>query len=193
MTMLDDVAVADTAPVLILKDKNTKAAINYLIASGATAVQIVEIGRIVAFYTSTTIKPDAVAIHWLPHASARPVLKLARGRAGKTPDAEAAISALAMAAQELRVTLTPHDVAISRAVEAAAKLDRYFEAMRRSGQLAMFNQQYRQRRMEAVACGRGFMSWSAAMARLRAALIPLLIGNATVAPQSLFSQIFNPK
>jgi len=47
--------------------------------------------------------------------------------------------------------------------------------------------------MAATARGEGFMPWSAAMARLRKALIPILIGNATVVPQSLFAGIFDQK
>ena len=102
-----------------------------------------------------------------------------------------ALAALHEAASDQRATLTSHDVAIERAGNAATKLDAYFESMRRSGQLAQFNKQYKQRRTEATANGRGFMSWSTAMTRLKRALVPMLVAGRTIAPmQSLFEQIF---
>jgi hypothetical protein len=59
--------------------------------------------------------------------------------------------ALALAAVDHRQTLTPHDVTIERAGNAATKLDRYMESLRDSGVLAEFNRQYKRRRIEAAA------------------------------------------
>jgi hypothetical protein len=88
--------------------------------------------------------------------------------------------------------LTPHDVAITRASEAATKIDGYLEGMRKSGQLQQFNSQFKLRRMAATARGEGFMSYASALSRLRRALIPLLVGGRTVGPvQSLFAEIFD--
>jgi hypothetical protein len=101
------------------------------------------------------------------------------------------LAALHEAASDLGATLTPHATAIERAGNAATKLDAYFESMRRSGQLAEFNTQYKRHRMAAMARGEGFMLYRVAEARLRAALVPYLVAGRTIAPmQSLFEKIF---
>jgi hypothetical protein len=65
--------------------------------------------------------------------------------------------------------------------------------MRKSGQLQQFNLQFKLRRMGATARGGGFMTYAIATARLRRALIPLLVvGGRTIGPvQSLFAEIFD--
>ena len=104
-----------------------------------------------------------------------------------------ALAALHEAASDLGATLTRHATAIERAGNATTKLDAYFESMRRSGQLAEFNAQYKRHRMAAMARGEGYMSFGTAMQRLRRALIPLLMGGGrTIGPvQSLFATIFD--
>jgi hypothetical protein len=102
------------------------------------------------------------------------------------------LAALHEAASDLGATLTPHATAIERAQAAATKLDRYMESLRDSGVLAEFNRQYKLRRLEANANGSGFMTYKIAVARLRRALIPLLMGGGrTIGPvQSLFAAVF---
>ncbi|MFY9954145.1 hypothetical protein [Bradyrhizobium sp.] len=80
-----------------------------------------------------------------------------------------------------------------RAGVAAAKLDQYMASLRGTGVLREFNKAFKRRRMAAMLRGEGFMNYKAAEARLRRALVPLLQGGATVAPQSLFAQIFDQK
>ena len=79
------------------------------------------------------------------------IVRQARHDAGRSPDAARAGRALAQAAVDHRQTLTPHDVTIERAGNAATKLDRYMESLRGSGVLAEFNRQYKRRRIEAAA------------------------------------------
>ena len=50
--------------------------------------------------------------------------------------------------------MTAHDVAMARAGDAAAKLDRYMDSLRGTGVLKEFNRADRRRRMEAI-CGCG--------------------------------------
>src|SRR3981081_999137 len=103
------------------------------------------------------------------------IVRQARHDAGRSPDATRAGRGLAQAAVAPRQTLTPHDVAIERAGNAATKLDRYMASLRGSGVLAQFNRQYKRRRIEAAANGGGYMTYKIATSRLRLALIPLLV------------------
>ena len=117
-------------------------------------------------------------------------MRKARKHTGKSPDAAMAIEALRRAAADQRVTLTPNEIAISRAGDAATRLDTYLASLRGSGVLKEFNRAFKQRRMAAAARGAGFMSYAAAEARLRKALVPLLVGGNTIGVQSLFAEIF---
>jgi hypothetical protein len=110
MTMTD-VEIGHARPA---RSPDTKAAINYLIASGATAISIAEIDGVCSFHVGSKIDPRAVTVQWLPETNARAILKLARKHAGKSPDAATAGRALAQAAADQRVVLTPHDVARRR-------------------------------------------------------------------------------
>jgi hypothetical protein len=188
--MLDDVAaVAQTAGQPPTRSPNTKAAVAYLTASGATAITITADADGIAI--SVGIKRDAVAAYWLPETMVRSVAAKARNIMGDAGGVEEAISALQEAAAKCAVTLTPHDVAISRAVAATDRLDAYVEALRARGAMKEFTKTYKRRRMEAKANGLGFMSYAVAEARLRKALIPLLVGGRNVgSTQSLFAEIF---
>jgi hypothetical protein len=199
-TMLDDVAAVETAGRPPTRSPNTKAAIAYLTASGATAISVIEIDGRCAFRIGTMFFTSAgkgvarsVAIFWIMEVDAKPVVTSARKIAGKGAGGNAAISALHQAANDLRATLTPHDVAISRATNAAAKLNQYLDSLQGSGALREFTRMYKRRRIEAKAAGQGFMSYRNAELRLRRALVPLLVSGQGVGPmQSLFSQVFNP-
>jgi hypothetical protein len=46
------------------------------------------------------------------------------------------------------------------------------DGLRGTGRLREFNRMFKRRRMEAILNGRGFMSYAAAEARLRKALVP---------------------
>jgi hypothetical protein len=188
MTMTD----ADVSDARPASSPDTKAAITYLIASGATAISIVEIEGACAFRLGHKIDPNAIEIYWLTAAQAKPLARLARKEAGRHPDIATASAALARAAAALRAVLTRHDVAIERAGDAAAKLDRYMDGLRGTGVLKEFTKAYRRQRLAAAASGAGFMSFKVAELRLRRALVPLLVSGQGVGPLgSLFAQIFN--
>ena len=173
------------------RSPDTKAAIKYLEASGATAITITEHdGTTATFHVGGKIDPRAVSVQWLPQMNARAVVKLARRHAGASPDAAEALAALHRAAADQRVTLTPHDVAMTRAGDAVGRIEGYIDSMRAKGAMREFTRAYKRRRTEAAANGEGFMTYAVAEARLRKALIPLLAGGKQANGQSLFVEIF---
>jgi hypothetical protein len=182
-----DIEIGHARPV---RSPDTKAAIKYLEASGATAITIVEIDGVCSFHVGSKIDPHAVSVQWLPAAKARSIAMKARNLAGANPDAATAARVLAQAAADQRVTLTPNDVAMSRAGEAAGRLDAYVEALRARGDMKEFTKAYRLLRMAAKARGEGFMSFKVAELRLRRALIPYLVGGNTLGVRSLFAEVF---
>jgi hypothetical protein len=140
------------------RSPDAKAAITYLIASGATAISIVEIEGACAFRLGHKIDPNAIAVHWLNRPNAMAISRQARRDAGHSPDAATAGRALAQAAADHRQTLTPHDVAIERAGAAADRLDVYLDGLRGRGTLQQFNRAFKARRKAAAANGTGFIS-----------------------------------
>jgi hypothetical protein len=75
--------------------------------------------------------------------------------------------------------------------DAAKRLDACVEGLRARGAMREFTKAYRRHRLAAMERGEGFMTFKTAEARLRKALIPLLVGGRTIGPtQSLFAQIF---
>jgi hypothetical protein len=193
MTTLDvDVADAETVARPAARSADTKAAIAYLIASGATAISIIENETGCAFRVGIKIDARAAVVHWLREGEATAVMRQARRLAGKSPDIAQAENALHRAAAETRTVLTEHATAMMRAGEAAAKLDRYMDSLRGTGVLKEFTKAYRRKRLAAGLRGEGFMSYGNAELRLRKALIPLLQGGGKPAVgQSLFAQIFD--
>jgi hypothetical protein len=190
--MLDDVAYVETVARPAARSPNAKAAINYLVASGATAISVIETGTGCTFRVGTKIDPHAVEIYWLTAAQAKPLVRLARKQAGRHPNTATASATLARAAAALRVLLTPHNAAMTRAGDAAARLNNFMDSLRGTGRLKEFNRMFKSRRMEATLNGQGFMTYAVAEARLRKALIPYLIGGRTIGPvQTLFEQIFD--
>ncbi len=193
MTMLnDDVLEVEAVDRPAARSPDIRAAVEYLVASGATAISITDRDGVCSFHVGQKIDPHAVSVQWLPETHARAIVKQARRDAGRNPDAASAARALAQAAADHRQTLTPNDVAISRARDAAGRIDSYLKAMMANGTLREFNRAFKLRRMAAMARGEGFMSFATATARLRRALIPLLVNGRTIGPaQSLFAEIFD--
>jgi hypothetical protein len=190
-TMLDDVAAVETVARPAARSPGTRAALAYLTASGATAITITEIDGVCTFRIGAKMLARSVAIFWVMELDAKPVVTSARKIAGKSQGAAEAIAALHRAASDKRATLTPHDVAMTRAGNAAAKLDRYLDSLQGSGAFREFTRMYKRRRIEAKAAGQGFMSYAVAEARLRKALIPLLMrGGQPAVGSSLFAQVF---
>jgi hypothetical protein len=167
-----------------------KAALKYLEASGARAISITcGSGHVVI---NVGYKPNAVAAYWLPADKARSVAARARSIAGGTDGVEAVVAAVKEAAVQCRVTLTPHDIAISRAHAMAERLDAFMDALKGNGTLREFTRAYKRRRIAAAERGEGFMSYGAALARLRRAMIPILQnGGKAVIGASIFAEIFN--
>jgi hypothetical protein len=191
--MLDDVAEIEApAAKPVPRSPDTKAALRYLEASGARAISVTTDADGVAI--SVGMKPNALAIFWLPEAQAqaRSVAARARAIAGDNPDVDAAISALRDAAAHCSATLTPNDVTMTRAANAAERLDRYMDTLKGTGILKEFTKAYRLRRMAAAARGEGFMSFATAELRFKRALVPLLMNNGKPpVGTSFFSQIFD--
>jgi hypothetical protein len=175
---------------MLARSPNRKAAAAYLAASGAVPITIFLSEKGTSITTASQITGTVAARWWITAAMASPVATAARTLAGADPNVSAATAALARAAASLGATLTPDDVAISRASAAVIRLDATIEQMRRSGQLAEFNSRYKRGRAAALAEGRGYMNFAVAMARLKRALVPHLIGRDTAPMQSLFEQIF---
>jgi hypothetical protein len=192
MTMLDD--VADVETVVRAARSDTKAAIAYLIASGATAITIIENVAGCSFKVGSKISARAAVVYWLREDEARELLKAARRRAGKSPDLTKATSALTKAATDLHVTLTEHATAMMRAGDAAKRLDQYMDSLRGTGVLKEFTKAYRRKRLAAGLRGEGFMPYAAAELRLRRALISLLMnGGQPPVGRSLFATIFDTR
>jgi hypothetical protein len=168
-----------------------RAALAYLEASGATAISIVD-GEAGCVFRTGAMAAQAAGVHvhttvWVSALVATAIARRARKLAGDCPDVASATQALAQAAADHRVKLTPNDVAIERARNAAMKLSAYLAGR---GVLRDFNAAFKQRREAAAMQGKGFMSYRAAESRLRRALVPLLANGGTIGPQSLFEEIF---
>jgi hypothetical protein len=180
---------------MLARSPNRKRATEYLHASGAAAIWIIERDKsdgTDTFSITTGSKGGAGAritsTWWTTAAMAPRVASAARRLAGPAPDLPAALEAVARSAGTLRVVLTDDATAISRASAAVTRLDAMLEAMRRDGTLAEFNARYKRGRAAAVVEGRGFMGYGVAMARLKAALIPMLQSGRPIS--GVFEEVF---
>jgi hypothetical protein len=73
----------------------------------------------------------------------------------------------------------------------AERLDAFIASMRGTGTLKEFKRAYKSRRQAAFARGEQFMLYATALARLRSAMVPILInGGKPVLGASLFAQVF---
>lgn len=173
--------------------RETKAAIKYLIATGSTAISILERDDACQIRVGHRIDPDALSIHWLREPNAIALSRKARKDAGERPDVATMINALCEAAAYWNETLTPHELAIQRAADAIKRLDAMMEALRASGQLNIFNQNYRASREAAASVGIGFIPYEVALSRLRIALVPYVTeGKSLEDITELFPEIFGP-
>ena len=164
-----------------------RGALAYLFASGAAAICILDDGTLKA---SAKIDPHAALIFWLPQACCIAVSRQARREAGEAPDVATMTAALRQAAADHGVTLAPHDIAVERAGEAAARVDAYANAMKGTGRLRAFNETYRAQR-QAAAKGWGFMSYSTALGRLRAQIgARLAAGGNVYEPSDMLAEVF---
>jgi hypothetical protein len=136
---------------MLAKSPNRKRAEQYLAASGAVPISIIERDGQLSIGTVIKLTGTVAARWWTVAADAPRVASAARLCAGAEPDLPAATAALARSAAALGATLTPDDVAISRASAAIVRLDAMVEQMRRSGQLQEFNVRYKRGRAAALA------------------------------------------
>jgi hypothetical protein len=175
------------------RDRRTQnAPIAYFTASGAVAITITEINGVSAFRVGTKMLARSVAIFWIMEVDTKPVVTSARKIAGKSPGGAAeAIATLHRAASAKRATLTEHTIAMSRAGDAARRIEEYMASMRAMGAMREFTRLYKARRSTAATQGKGFMTYAAAELRLRRALIPLLMrGGQPAVGSSLFAENF---
>jgi hypothetical protein len=168
-----------------------KRAESYLAASGAVPISVSRRDGVCTIHAGRSVG-DVVSTQWIDQRQAIAVAREARRYAGDRPDGPTATAALARAAASQKTTLTPDHVAIERAAAASARVDQHLAALRKTGGLREFNKAYAARRDEARAAGRGFMSYSAATARLRSAMVERLVRKDVVAPVGqLFEKIFS--
>jgi hypothetical protein len=190
--MLDDAAdVASVATVAKPGPRSPdKAALAYLEASGARAISITT--GCAHTVINVGYKADAVAAYWLPADKARAVAARARSIAGDADDVATVVAALKEAALQCRATLTEHDTAMVRAHAMAERLDEFMSSMRGTGVLREFNHTYKARRQAAFARGEQFLKYKVALARLRSAMVPVLMNDGQpVLGASLFAQVFD--
>ena len=187
-------AVADPAERSTSRPRSSREALEYLALSGAVAISVrpTEAGsKIIA-----KCDPGAAVVGWCSEKNGKPVIRLAQRILEKefalasAADVVSAESAVRKAANDLQALLTPHETAISRATASVARLEALVDDMRQNGQIAEFNRMYKRGRAAAAARGARFMTYNAAMTRLRRALVPLLVGGDRPAPGKLLAEIF---
>jgi hypothetical protein len=170
-------------------DARARAGIRYLVASGARAIQLLELGNgSIGIHYGKPVGGNVVAMWWLPRDKAARV-----GRQAHVLIASgmmAPVEAVKRAAKEHRCTLTTHADAMARAKKANAELEMILTTMRREGQIAVFNRVYATRRQQARSRGKGFLSYTSALTRLRLALIPSLVSGEP--PSIDFASILGP-
>jgi hypothetical protein len=163
-----------------------RAALNYLVSSGAAAICILNDGTLKA----GKVDPCAAMIFWLPAEHAIAVSRLARREAGESTDVATVLAALQQAVDERNVTLTEHSIAVERAKDAAARIESFMDSLKGTGRLKAFNTTYKTARAAAAARGEGFMSYTVALGRLRARIGARLAGGGNVYAPGLMAEVF---
>jgi hypothetical protein len=188
MTTLDvDVADVETVARPAARSSDTKAATAYLIASGATAITIIENVTGCAYRIGTKLDPRAASVAGGQGAAGDAEGAQARGKA---PGHRHRDGSADQAASDLKVTLTEHATAMMRAGEAAKRLDAFIAQLRARGAMREFTKMFKRRRLAAGLRGEDFMSYAVAELRLRRALVPLLQGGGNVHTATLFADVF---
>ena len=147
---------------------------DYLAAFGVTAVCTSRTGKVF-----TSENPwDASQVFWCKSTDARRVADLAE-RNGD----------IVGAASRLQVQLTEHVKLIARVRERTGRIEAALREAKADGLLARFHQEYKQRRLEAKACGAQFMGFGEAERRLRKLIADSIADGGTI-PQS-FTEVFD--
>jgi hypothetical protein len=126
----------------------------------------------------TSDPQGAAEAHWLPANRAGAVLRLAQRNGGD----------IVAAAKAARVRLTDHHTLITRARAAIERLDHRLNQAQAGGAAQYFNREFRERRLQASASGRRFMSYPAARARLREALAGVAAGDVPALVERVFGE-----
>jgi hypothetical protein len=134
--------------------------LSYLRAFNSIAIAITRKGKVV-----TTSNPSGCETAWwlASKVDAKRVLDEAQAKG----DIEAS-------AKRLRITLTPHPVALMKADRALARLDAILRAAQQSGDLQTFNRQYACRRQAAISTGKTFMPYTVARLKLQRSLMSVI-------------------
>ena len=98
------------------------------------------------------------------------------------------IAAVQARAQELKIMLTPGEVAIERASKLAARIDQVFEQLRQSGELSDFNTGFKRYRLAQAAIGRRVQPYCFWYEQLRRTIIRALVTK-QASPALLMEQI----
>jgi hypothetical protein len=163
------------------------AALAYLVASGAAAISILDDGSIKA---GAKLDRRAVMAWRLPEAQAITVSRTARKIAGDASDVETMAAALQEAAAAHGIALTEHDVAMARARSAVARVESFMASLQSTGRLRAFNELYKAQRQAAVAQGRRFISYGAAMRRLRVEIGARLAAGGDLHAPGMLAEVF---
>ena len=102
----------------------------------------------------------AVAAWWVEAEQAGAVIRQARKDS----------SDIQAIARRLGVALTEHAIVLTRASAAIERIEAALREAQRRGDLKFFNAEYKRRRAQAAAAGKGFMSYGQARARLQRAI-----------------------
>jgi hypothetical protein len=173
---------------MLARSPNRNAAVAYLAACGATPITIVDRDGVGVIIVGKTASGIVAARWWLPSQDAQRVAGAARRLVGAGADVAAAVAAVMRSASTVGATLTPDETAIRRAADALIRLDVMISRMKRDGTLHQFNVRYKAERAAAQTQGRGFMSYTAATARLKLALVPGLQSGKPIV--GLFADVF---
>jgi hypothetical protein len=141
-----------------------KNVLSYLKQFDLTAVAVSRDRRLYA----TRDPSGAESAFWARASDVGALIRLARADSGD----------VVAAARALGVRLVSHTDVLQKTEELTKRLDIGLRSAQQSGAMKAFNSEYRARRLAARETGQGFMSYGAAKARLRKALIETAAGKA---------------
>jgi hypothetical protein len=153
-----------------------RAVADYVRAFDLTAICAYRDGRI-----GVSRNPaGAVAAWWVEAEQAGAVIRQARKDS----------SDIQAIARRLGVALTEHAIVLTRASAAVARIERALAEAQARGDLRFFNAEYKRRRAQAAAAGKGFMNYGQARARLQKAIAKVAAEGGTVTPE-LVASVFH--
>jgi hypothetical protein len=147
---------------------------NYLAAFDLRAIAISPTGRVYV-----TRSPTGASLCWWCKA----------GDAERIAEDAQATGNVVDVAAKYGIALTPHARVLERVQQRTAKIDAAIEQAIDAGVLQQFNSQYRRHRLAAKRAGRGFMTYSAAQARLRK-VVTAMVARGGLVTESLIEGVF---